>query len=59
MNRECKYVDRVFANGGLGRLLFCKRKEQLANNMNPVKRFFMALTGRFLCSCPDCFKEEK
>ena len=24
--RACQYVDRVFTNGGLGRLLFCRIK---------------------------------
>lgn len=52
---ECPYMDRVFTNGGLGRLLFCRLKEELARDMNPVKRFFLKLTGHFMCDCPARF----
>ena len=54
--RSCPYVDRVFTNGGIGRLLFCRRKDELAAGMNPVRRFFLKLTGHFLCDCPNCSK---
>ena len=54
--RSCPYVERVFTNGGLGRLLFCRLKEDSMRGMNPVKRFFLKLTGHFLCDCPDCFR---
>ena len=54
--RACPYVDRVFTNGGLGRLLFCRPKEDSMRGMNPVRRFFMKLTGHFLCDCPNCFR---
>lgn len=49
---ECPYVDRMFTNLGLGRLLFCRLKEEQARDMNPVKRFFLKLAGRFQCNCP-------
>lgn len=54
--RSCQYVERVFTNGGLGRLLFCRLKEESMFGMNPVKRFFLKLTGHFLCDCPNCFR---
>ena len=53
--RACQYVDRVFTNGGLGRLLFCRLKEESMRGMNPVKRLFLKLTGHFMCDCPNCF----
>lgn len=52
---ECPYVDRMFTNCGLGRLLFCRLKEELARDMNPVKRLFLKLTGHFMCDCPARF----
>ena len=54
--RACQYVDRVFTNGGLGRLLLCRLKEESMRSMNPVKRLFLKLTGHFLCDCPNCFR---
>ena len=54
--RACTYVDRVFTNGGLGRLLFCRLKEESMRGIGPVKRFFLKLTGHFLFDCPNCFR---
>ena len=52
----CPYLERVFTNGGIGRLLFCRLKEESMRGMNPVKHFFLKLTGHFLCDCPNCFR---
>lgn len=44
----CPYLESMFTNGGLGRLLFCRLKEESMMDMNSVKRFFLKLTGHLL-----------